>query len=89
MVWLNTSSIIGMMLINATVYVTGDLIMTYFLLSLVCVLLCLIFGMPFEFGLIVTTPLNIYLMAADSGFLPIGGLVLFVLAISLAIRFKG
>lgn len=82
----NTTSIIGLLVVNATQYVTGSLSMTYFLITLILVIMALAFSIPYEFALILTVPLNLYLMFLDASFLPIGGTVLLVLALSLAWR---
>lgn len=81
---LNTSDVIGNVIIGISSEVTGSVFLTLLLLLVGLFLFAFAFRMPLEVVAIVLLPFLIYLMAYDTLFLSAGGVLLIYLGVLFA-----
>jgi hypothetical protein len=81
----NETGLMGIMIGKASTDIFGSLVITFLSVILILFLLMLVFKIPMEYSLIFILPLLIVLMAYDSTFRIIGGIIIFILAMFLTI----
>ena len=69
MFFINTSDIIGEIMVRGTSSITGSAIASLFFVFMVLLLVCIMFGIPFEFTAIFILPFTLALAAYYSAFL--------------------
>ena len=85
MVLFNTSQFFGLLITQSTQEITGSLFLTLFMILTIFIGLMLSFRVPIELVVIFTMPLIIVIMAFESSFLIIGGILIMLLSFILAI----
>lgn len=81
----NSTGLMGIMIGKASTDIFGSLVITFLSVILILFLLMLVFRIPMEYSLIFILPLLIVLMAYDSTFRIIGGIIIFILAMFLTV----
>jgi hypothetical protein len=74
------------MLDTSSANITGSVFITFLSLLLIIVIMMMLFRISFEFILLFLTPFLLVLMAYDSRFQLIGGIVVFMIAFGLTIK---
>jgi len=87
--WFNESGTLWSIISYATTNITGELILTLTIIFGIFAVMSFLFKMPSEFSILLLMPCVLGLMAYDSFFLPIGGVMLFMLAIALTTSWLG
>lgn len=87
MVFINTSSSVGAIVVAFTNNVTGSLFLTLLMIVIVLTLFASIFRIPLEISATVILPLLLAYMAYSSEFMVVGGVMLIYLAVIFAKMF--
>ena len=83
----NETGIIGQVITDITVNVTGSLFLTLLGMVLILMLIAVILRIPIEFSAIFIMPLLLVLMAYTSDFFALGGVFLIYIGILMAKNF--
>jgi hypothetical protein len=84
MVLANATGFVGQMLGTATASITGSLFLSLFMMFIILLAICFMFGIPLEFSGIILLPLCLVLMTYYSEFIGTGGVMLIYLAFVIA-----
>lgn len=82
--FLNTTDVIGVVIMALTNNVTGNLFLTLLMILIFLVALCVAASIPIEWTVIFLLPLILYLFAYNSEFLQIAGFALVYIGVLLA-----
>jgi len=81
--WINETSTIGVLLNYAMTTISGDIALALFMIFIFFVAIGFMFKIPLEYLSLLMTPFTLGLMAYDSSFVPLGGVVLIIIVVVL------
>ena len=87
MVFINTSNILGSMIMNSTTTITGSLFLTLISILIIAFILFFAFRVPFEIGSALSFPFVLIILAYNSSFIGIAGGLMIYLGIVIAFNF--
>jgi len=87
MVLLNTTNLIGELIVQASYNITGSIFITLLLIFFLAVLILLIFRADINIIAIVCFPLLIVFSAYDNAFFMVSGIILLIMAVIFSLNF--
>jgi len=82
----NSTNFIGVLVDGATTNISGSLFITFLSMLLILIIMMGLFRIQFEFILLFLFPFMLVLMAYDTRFQLIGGLIVFMIAMYLTMK---
>jgi len=82
----NSTNFIGALVDSATTNISGSLFITFLSMLLILIIMMGLFRIQFEFILLFLFPFMLVLMAYDTRFQLIGGLIVFMIAMYLTMK---